>query len=112
MTQDELLTALRGVANKGAESPHLQTLAGWLAKHLRAIPAGDKWDSRQLYAHLATHGVDVPTKLLNQAMWRLRDCKALPAGSWGYDNTRRFMGNPLVVWQRPTGPVAVDEGIF
>ena len=112
MNGDELLTALRGVANKGAESPHLQPLADWLAKHLRAIPPGDKWDSRQLYAHLSTVGVDVPTKLLNQAMWRLRDCKALPAGSWAYDNTRRFMGNPLVVWTCPPAPAAVDEGIF
>lgn len=110
MTNDDLLTAMRGVANKGAESPYLQPLADWLAGHLRAIPPGDKWNSRQLYAHLSTVGVDVPTKLLNQAMWRLRVSEALPAGSWGQDNTRRFMGNPLVVWQRPAA--TVDEGIF
>ena len=112
MTNDELLTAMRGVANKGAESPHLQPLTDWLTGHLRAIPPGDKWDSRQLYSHLANVGVDVPAKLLNQAMWRLRDCNALPEGFWGYDNRRRFMGNPLVVWTCPPAPATVDEGIF
>ena len=101
MTNDDLLTALRSVANKGAESPHLAEVAGWVRGHLMKIPAGDKWDSRKLFAAIADAGAEVPSKLLTQCMWRLRSTKALD-GCWTYDMTRRFMGNPLVMWNRPT----------
>ena len=101
MNNDDLLAALRSVANKGAESPHLDTVTGWVRLFLLNIPAGDKWDSRQLFAAIAEAGAEVPSKLLTQCMWRLRSTDALP-GCWSYDMTRRFMGNPLVLWNRPT----------
>lgn len=108
MTQDDLMTALRSVANKGGASPHLEDVEAWVRSLLLAIPAGDKWDSRKLFASIEQAGIKVPTRLLTQVMWRLRDCKALP-GCWSYDMTRRFMGNPLVMWNRPP---AIDEQIF
>lgn len=110
MKPDELLAALRGVANKGADSEHMPAVAAWLKGHLAAIPPGDRWPTRQLYAHLEGAGVNVSAKLLGQALWRLRKTDAL-AGCWEQDQRRRHMGHPLVVWQRPAA-APIDERIF
>jgi hypothetical protein len=103
----EVADAMRCVANKGGESPHLDALADWLRGVLLAIPDGETWPSRALYEHMESLGLGAPHKLINQSMWRLRASGKVD-DLWQYDYTRRFMGHPLIMWRRP----AVDPGVF
>lgn len=97
---------IRSVATKGEESPHVADVADWLADVLEAVPEGETWTTRELLAHLASlEDEPLPTKTLNQTLWRLRKSGTIP-DLWTTDPQRRYMGNNLILWQRP----GADEG--
>jgi hypothetical protein len=83
----------------------------WLRATLAAIPPNSTWTTRQL---LTATGFDTlapaDKKRLGQTLWYLRksgkveDCYRL-------DPSRRYMGNPLVMWRRPA-TVSIREEMF
>lgn len=100
---------LRNLSVRGDESPHLQEAAEWLESFLDGIPYGEKWTTRQVIDTLTGRHPDLTPRVLNQALWRLRDSGELE-GWWSRDNTRRFMGNALILWHRPAAPQGETAG--
>jgi hypothetical protein len=121
----ELLAAFKSVSGKGEQSPHFPALVAWLRETLADnLPGNRTWETIHLLQHLDVDARDKSSreaKRVSQALWRLRasgkinDC-------WRHDTTRRFMGHPVILWQRPMAPDAtqqrpleqtdIDEGIF
>ena len=96
------------VSNKGARSPDLPLIETWLRETLATLPEGATLSTGEVMAHA---GLDVPDpmqrkKVANclyvlRKLGRVDDC-------YSRDDTRRWMGHPLILWHRPT----VQEGIF
>ena len=94
-------TILTSINARGMKSPHFDAGEAWLRSTLSAVPIGGKWRTRQLLEHIGMANASEPDKKkVSQTLWHLRrsgrveDCYTL-------DQSRRYMGNPLVQWIRP-----------
>ena len=92
------LPQLRSVATRGADSPHIFTAAQWLREALAAVPESKTWTTRELLQSLGPLD-KAAAKVIQQALWRLRS-EHMVDDCFATDNTRRFMGNPLILWKR------------
>ena len=93
------IATLRHVAAKGEGSEHILSLGAWLRDVLAAIPEGESRTTRELLIMLGTPS-PVDGKLIGQALWRLRKA-GIVDDCFTVDLTRRYMGNPLIMWTRP-----------
>jgi hypothetical protein len=100
--QVDTTAIFRSVNARGENSPLFGDAIAWLRAALAAIPPNSTWTTRQL---LTETGFDTlapaDKKRIGQTLWYLRksgkveDCYRL-------DPSRRYMGNPLVMWRRPS----------
>ena len=87
---------------RGEKSPLFGEAISWLRATLASIPPNSTWTTRELLAHTG-HANDAPKdkKKLGQTLWYLRKSGKVE-DCYRFDPSRRYMGNPLVLWRRPS----------
>jgi hypothetical protein len=98
MSPDEYLQ--KAITNIGRNGPRAKAW-GEMCAEVRAgcdsLPKDAKMTTRSFLRHLGwTH-----VKGASQALWQMRRHGGVPEGFWERDNTRRFMGNDLILWRKP-----------
>jgi hypothetical protein len=94
------------VGFNGKKAAVWDDVCAWLRDLCENLPR----DSRLTTRDLLTIAKVENAKAASQALWRIRKENGIPAGCWEQDMTRRFMGNPIIIWRKP--PAEVDTSIF
>lgn len=73
----------------------------WLRATLAQVPPNSTWTTRELLARIGMdNAAPADKKKLGQTLWYLRKSGKVE-DCYGFDPSRRYMGNPLVLWRRP-----------
>jgi len=94
---------LKSVAGYGGASHHAPAMAEAVKAELAKLPKHAKMDTKTLLGRLglpSSKPGDAEGKRMGQALWQLRKAGLLD-GCWKPDPSRRFMGNPLILWHAP-----------
>ena len=103
--------ALASVHSRGDKSPHIGLVESWLRSLLATLPEGEPETTRQLIDRLAIPDTEqLLKKRLTQSLWVLRKAGRIE-DCYTTDPTRRWFGNPLILWQRPVA-LPMNEEIF
>ena len=95
------LAAIASVHSRGDKSPHLNVVEDWLRVTLATIPPAEPKTTRELIASLGILDTDLLIKKrLTQSLWHLRKLGRIE-DCYRYDNSRRWFGNPLILWNNP-----------
>jgi len=89
----------------GSKAKSWDSVCAWLKNFCDGLPKDARLTTREL---LERTGVDAD-KAAVQALWRIRKDGGVPEGYWERDPTKRWMGNQLIIWRKPS---AVDVSIF
>lgn len=92
-----------GFNGKGAKA--WEPACEWLQAFCEKLPKDSRLSTRDLIKQAGIEG----SRAAVQALWRIRKEGGVPAGCWEQDQTKRFMGNPLILWKNPN---PVDTSIF
>jgi hypothetical protein len=92
-----------GFNGKGAKA--WEPVCAWLLTFCEKLPETARLSTRDLLTQTGVEG----TRAAVQALWRIRKEEGVPADCWEQDPTKRFMGNPLILWKNPS---KVDTSIF
>ena len=90
-----------------ADPGQVRLMERWLRDTLAALPGEGPWTTREFIGALGM--ADDPTLAKTQfsrALYWLRATGKID-DCYSIDTSRRFMGNPLMLWKRP-----IDGGIF
>jgi hypothetical protein len=101
------------VSNKGAKAPDLPIVELWLRNALATIPEGEAVSLGDLMARTGNIEPDPDKrKKISNALFVLRKAGRVD-DCFARDETRRYMGHPLILWHRPSAHKPVmNEGIF
>jgi hypothetical protein len=89
---------------KGKSDPQqVRQLETWLRSTLATIPDGARWTTRDFIDAVGLADDTSLAKMqFSRALYWLRSTGTVD-DCWSVDISRRYMGNPLILWHRPTG---------
>jgi hypothetical protein len=97
------------VSNKGAKAPDLPIVESWLRNLLATLPDDALVSLGELMDMTGNNEPDPERrKKVSNALFVLRKAGRVD-DCFTRDETRRWMGHPLILWHRPK---PVEEGIF
>jgi hypothetical protein len=90
-----------------ADPGQVRLLERWLRDTLASLPGEGPWTTRDFIAALGMDSEPTLAKTqFSRALYHLRQTGKIE-DCYSIDNSRRYMGNPLILWRRP-----INEGIF